>query len=109
MAGLAKVADNNFLSNLSDEIIARKEAQMQALWPGRGRSLKSPRRFGTGELANQVCELLSGRYQGKKTQLACDLGIDPKTLNKILADEPVRGSTEDEVKKAIRRLLDDTK
>jgi hypothetical protein len=48
--------------------------------------------------------LLKGQWNGKKTRLAAELGVDPHTLNKILRDDPVTDTTRQKVVDGLRRL-----
>jgi hypothetical protein len=87
-----------------NEVIAHTKRELQARWPRPGRPSKQEHPEAKDDLARQIEQLLSGRYKGKFTQLALDLRVDPKTLNKIRRGQRVTDTTRDRVRDAIEKL-----
>lgn len=88
----------------TQQIIDQKLSDLQSIWPGRGRRSPKAAVAVNGSPAKEIVELMNGLYKDKKTQLAEDLGIDLKTLNKILRGGIVTERTEDKVSKNLNAL-----
>jgi hypothetical protein len=103
-AGYAGGARDEIFWSMAKEIIESKTEELRSIWPPRGRPAKRPAKDATGELAIQIKQLLKGQWNGKKTRLAAELGVDPHTLNKILHDDPVTDTTRQKVVDGLRCL-----
>jgi hypothetical protein len=91
-------------NRLAKHVVERKVAALRSLWPHRGRpSSKSPK-LGTDELAIAITKLLNGDWKGKKTQLAAELRVDLKTLQKVLRGESVTDTTRQKISDHLQRI-----
>jgi hypothetical protein len=103
-AGYAGGARDGIFWSMATQIIESKTEELRSIWPPRGRPAKRAPKDATGELAIQIMQLLKGQWNGKKTRLAAELGVDLHTLNKILRDDPVTDTTCQKIVDGLRRL-----
>jgi hypothetical protein len=103
-AGYAGGARDEIFWSMATQIIESKTEELRSIWPPRGRPAKRAPKEATGELANQIRQLLKGQWNGKKTRLAAELGVDLHTLNKILRGDPVTDTTRQRIVVGLRRL-----